>query len=55
MKLCERVTYCGLEGVFLCVCPYKEYVYPISLVVELDLMWMQITSFLRMYWQLPPW
>ena len=52
MNVGETVTYCSLKGVFLCGSIHMQTLCPGSLERELDLMWMQVRSFLRMCWQL---
>lgn len=37
------------------LCPYTDSVCPMPFVRGLDLMWMSVTSFLRVTWQLSTW
>ena len=55
MSLGETVNYCRLEGVFFCVRHfYIDCLCSMSLVAQLDLTYMQVTSFLGVCWQLSP-
>ena len=55
MDLGETAICCGPEGVLTRRCPHTGCVCLMPLVGGLDLLWIQVVSFLRVCWQLPPW
>lgn len=47
--------YWSWRGILMRECPCTDYMHLMPLVGELELMWMQVTFFLSVWWQLSPW